>query len=219
MEPTGPSLSNSKQAQNVVTKYAGFNDFMMKHLIKKGDPATNNRPITNTRIGDKDSQIYGGSYSIPETEYQTFLQLYAKDILSTNKKEYLTERQLEQDGPILIDIDLRHDYETDERQYTRDHIEDMVHIYLEELKEMFQYDDASKFKIFILEKPSVNRVSEKNCTKDGIHIIIGLKADRVVQAILRERVMPKVAEAWDGLPIINSWEDVFDKGGLAVIWF
>ena len=90
MEPTGPSLSNSKQAQNVVTKYAGFNDFMMKHLIKKGDPATNNRPITNTRIGDKDSQIYGGSYSIPETEYQTFLQLYAKDILSTNKKEYLS---------------------------------------------------------------------------------------------------------------------------------
>lgn len=212
MEPTGPSLSNSKQAQNVVTKYAGFNDFMMKHLIKKGDPATNNRPITNTRIGDKDSQIYGGSYSIQETDYQTFLQLYAKDILSTNKKEYLTERQLEHDGPILIDIDLRHDYETDERQYTRDHIEDMVHIYLEELKEMFQYDDASKFKIFILEKPSVNRVSEKNCTKDGIHIIIGLKADRVVQALLRERVMPKVAEAWDGLPIINSWEDVFDKG-------
>ena len=209
METTVP---NMKQAQNVVTKYAGFNDFMMKHLIKKGDPATTTRPITNTRIGDKESQIYGGSYSIPETEYQTFLQLYAKDILATNKKEYLTERQLENDGPILIDIDLRHDYETDERQYTRDHIEDMIHIYLEELKEMFQYDDTCKFKIFVLEKPSVNRVAEKNCTKDGIHIIIGLKADRVVQSILREKVMPKVAEAWDGLPIINSWEDVFDKG-------
>ncbi len=211
MEPENSQMSSKKQVQTVVTKYAGFNDFMLKHLIKKGDPTTN-RPITNTRIGDKDSQIYGGSYSIPDTEYQTFLQLYAKDILSANKKEYLTERQLENDGPILIDIDLRHDYETDERQYTKDHIEDLIHIYLEELKEMFQYDDTSKFKIFILEKPSVNRVSEKNCTKDGIHIIIGLKADRVVQAMLRERVMPRVAEAWEGLPLINSWEDIFDKG-------
>lgn len=210
--PMEPNVPNNKQAQTVVTKYAGFSDFMMKHLIKKGDSATLTRPITNTRIGDKNSQIYGGTYSIPETEYQTFLQLYAKDILAGNKKEYLTERQLENDGPILVDIDLRHDYETDERQYTKDHIEDMVHIYLEELKNMFQYDDTSKFKVFILEKPTVNRVVEKNCTKDGIHIIIGIKADRVVQTILREKVMVKVAEAWEGLPITNSWEDVFDKG-------
>jgi len=200
-----------KQVQTVVTKYAGFTDFMMKHLIKKGDPITN-KPITNTRIGDKDSQIYGGSYSIPDNEYQVFLQLYAKDILNANKKEYLTERQLESDGPILIDIDLRHDYDTDERQYTKDHIEDMIHIYLEELKSIFQYDETSKFKVFVLEKPSVNRVKDKNCTKDGIHIIIGLKADRVVQSILREKVMAQVADAWSDLPIINSWEDVFDKG-------
>ena len=211
MEPSVSVSSNNKNMQTVVTKYAGFNDFMMKHLIKKGDPTTN-RPVTNTRIGDKDTQIYGGSYSIPETEYPAFLQLYAKDILASNKKEYLTERQLENDGPILVDIDLRHEYEVDERQYTKDHIEDILHIYLEELKEMYQYDDTSKFKIFVLEKPSVNRVSEKKCTKDGIHIIIGLKADRVVQSILRERVIPKVAEAWEGLPIINSWNDVFDKG-------
>jgi len=206
------SLSGSKKIQpHIVTKFAGFNDFMMKHLIKKGD-ITTNRPITNTRIGDKESNIYGGSYSISEEDYPIFLQLYAKDILSSNKKEYLTEVQLQDDGPILIDIDLRHDYEVDERQYSKDHIEDMVHIYLEQLKGIYQFDDMSKFKVFILEKPTVNRVAQKNCTKDGIHIIIGIKSDRVVQSILRERVMPLIAEAWEDLPIINSWEDVFDKG-------
>ena len=57
MEPENSQMSSKKQVQTVVTKYAGFNDFMLKHLIKKGDPTTN-RPITNTRIGDKDSQIY-----------------------------------------------------------------------------------------------------------------------------------------------------------------
>ena len=81
MEDSVPLVASNKQVQTVVTKYAGFTDFMMKHLIKKGDPA--NKPITNTRIGDKESQIYGGSYSIPDNEYQAFLQLYAKDILNT----------------------------------------------------------------------------------------------------------------------------------------
>jgi len=211
MDTPIPPVVTKGLSQPIVTKYAGFNDFMMKHLKKKGD-VTTNRPITNTRIGDKGAQIWGGSYSISEEEYPTFLQLYAKDILSSaTKKEYLTEVQLDNDGPILVDLDLRHDLEVDERQYTKEHIEDMLDIYLEKLKPIFQFDDASKFKIFVMEKPTVNRVAEKNCTKDGIHIIIGLKADRIVQSILREQVMPEVAEAWDGLPITNSWEDVFDK--------
>ena len=80
MDTPIPPVVTKGLSQPIVTKYAGFNDFMMKHLKKKGD-VTTNRPITNTRIGDKGAQIWGGSYSISEEEYPTFLQLYAKDIL------------------------------------------------------------------------------------------------------------------------------------------
>jgi P4 family phage/plasmid primase-like protien len=192
------------------TKYRDYNDFLFKHAIQKGAQTTNPKQITNTKIGDKEQNIYGGSYHIPDSEYSTFLKFYYNDVIKQNKKEYLTEKQIE-NGPLLVDIDIRHDYEIDERQYTIEHVEDLLDIYLEELKKIFQFDDQTKFQIYLLEKPSVNQVSDKKITKDGIHLIFGLQVDHITQQIIRQRVIPKVAEAWSDLPIKNSWEDVFDK--------
>jgi len=211
MEKSIANGSSSKSKPPISVKYAGFQDFMMKHQLKKGENNTN-KEITNTRIGSKDDNIYGGSYSIPPEDYELFLNLYNRDILSSNKKEYLTEKQLVDNGPILIDIDLRHDYDVDERQYTDGHIEDMIDIYLDVFKDIFQVDSSCDFNIYVLQKPTVNRVKDKNCTKDGIHLIFGLKTDRNTQKIIRNKVIPLVADAWGDLPITNSFEDVFDKG-------
>ena len=203
--------SDSSRKCDTNVKYAGFQDFIMKHLLRKGE-SNPTKEITNTRIGSKEDKIYGGSYAIADSEYQLFLNLYANDILGENKKEYLTEKQLKDNGPLLVDIDLRHDLDVDERQYTKEHIEDMIDIYLETLKDVYQLDSTCKFYIFVQQKPTVNQVQSKNCTKDGIHLLIGLKIDRITQQIVREKVIPKVAEAWGDLKIINSWDDVFDKG-------
>jgi hypothetical protein len=192
--------------------YRDLNDFLIKHTIPKGANAPNIKQITNTRIGDTKTNIYGGSYNIPESDYATFLALYHRDVVAQNKKEYLTEKQLETGGAMLVDIDIHHDYDVDERQYTQEHVEDLVDIYLGEFKNTFQLDDESEFQVFVMEKPSVNRVQEKNITKDGIHIIFGLQVDHITQLIIRDKVIPQTAEAWEDLPIKNSWEDVFDKG-------
>jgi P4 family phage/plasmid primase-like protien len=196
-------------------KYRDCDDFLQKHMITKPKNGSipNPKIITNTRIGDKETNIFGGSYCISDEEYHdVFLPLYYRDIIAKNKKEYLTEKQLDGGGVILVDVDLRHDYEVDERQYSKDHVEDLIEIYLEELKNMYQFDDTIKFNIFVFEKPTVNRLTDKKITKDGIHMMICLKADHIVQRILRDRVMPKVAEAWADLPVTNSWSDVFDSG-------
>ena len=211
MEKSITTGLSSKSKPPISVKYAGFQDFMMKHQLKKGEN-NNNKEITNTRIGSKDDNIYGGSYSIPPEDYDLFLNLYNRDILSTNKKEYLTEKQLVDNGPILVDVDLRHEYDVDERQYTDGHIDDMIDIYLDVFKDIFQVDDTCEFTIYVLQKPTVNRVKDKNCTKDGIHLIFALKTDRNTQKIIRNKVIPLVADAWADLPIINSFEDVFDKG-------
>jgi P4 family phage/plasmid primase-like protien len=192
-------------------KYAGFEDFTRKHLVRKGETIDKTK-ITNTRIGSKDDNIYGGTYIIPQSEYDLFLELYAQDILSKNKKEYFTEKQLEDTGPILVDVDLRHEYDIDERQYTISHVEDLLDHYLDIFKDIFQLDDSSQFKMYVLEKPTVNRVKEKNCTKDGIHIIISLKTDRVTQKMIRNKIIPLACESWGDLPLTNSFEDIFDKG-------
>ena len=124
----------------VVSQYKDIQDFLINHIVKKGE----NKVITNTRIGDKTSNIHGGSYHIPDEEQSTFLKLYYRDIITHKKKEYLTEKQRDKDGPILIDIDLRHDYEVDERQYSKENVEDMLDIYLDEINNIFKLEIQSQ---------------------------------------------------------------------------
>lgn len=196
--------------QNSINKYKNYADFIQKHIVQKNND--NKLPITNTRIGDNKSGIYGGSYSISDDEYNIFLKLYYNEIIKTNKKEYLTEKQRENDGPILVDLDFRHTFETKTRQYTDDHIDDLITTYLDELKLIFQFDDHSKFPIYILEKSTVNPVETKNYTKDGIHIIIGIQADHIIQQILRNKMIKHASELMSDFPLINSWDEVFDDG-------
>jgi P4 family phage/plasmid primase-like protien len=194
-----------------ISSYADVFDFLAKHAVYKNNDAQK-KIITNTRIGDSKKNIHGGSYHIPDAEYPTFLNLYYRDIVSKNKKEYLTEKQRDKDGPINIDLDFRYSYETDERQHSREHVDDLICSYLNVLKTMFQFDSTSEFNIYLFEKPTVNRLEDKKITKDGIHMIIKLKTDRVCQQIIRDKMIPKTKDMWSELPIVNNMKDVFDEG-------
>ena len=200
--------SKSKQSQQSsgTVEYRNYQDFISKHHVDKDDKET---LITNTRIGNP-----GGKYHISDVEYGTFLDLYYRDIVSKGTSEYLTEKQLETGGPIVVDIDLRYEYEITQKQYKKTHIDEIVQIYLEELKGIYRFDDKAKFPVFIFEKPNVNRLEDKNITKDGIHMIIGIQSDRSTQTILRTRIVKKMdeTELWSNLPLQNAWNDVFDEG-------
>lgn len=202
------ATSNSLKVNSKTTAYTGFKDFTIKHIRKAGDSSD----ITHTRIGDG-AEIKGGSYHIPDDKLSLFWQYYYRDVVAKGNPEYLTEKQREKDGPIAVDLDFRFNYdEVTTRQHDKEFIEDLVDIYLEELKNMFQFDDETQFQIFVMEKPDVNRLESKKITKDGIHLIIGLQADRVIQVILRDRIIGAISEKWEGrLPLTNDWESVFDK--------
>ena len=60
--------------------------------------------ITHTRIGDK-KKIYGGVYSIPPEKLNEFYNLYYNHVFEQNKPEYLTEKQEQEQGGIVIDFD------------------------------------------------------------------------------------------------------------------
>jgi P4 family phage/plasmid primase-like protien len=206
------STSSNELSNKLSTgkSYKDFNDFLQKHTVQKGSDSS--MPITNTRIGDKTLNIYGCSYHISDEEYPLFLNLYHNDIIKTKKKEYLTEKQRNNDGPILIDVDLRYDYEVDERQYSKEHVEDLIDLYLEIIKNTYQCNEHTKFPIYVFQKPSVNRIADKKITKDGIHLIIGIQSDHITQRIIRKKVIEKIHEPWGDIPIKNTWEDVFDEG-------
>jgi P4 family phage/plasmid primase-like protien len=189
------------------TTFKDLNEFLAKHNAK-GDKSL---PITHTRIGDKDLNIFAGAYSIPKEELQIFHSLYYDNVFVKKRKEYLTEKQLENVGPMAVDFDFRYNYDVDSRQHSNEHIQDMILLYLEEIKAYFIFEENNPFDIFIFEKPNVNRLEDKSLTKDGIHMIFGIQVDHIIQTMLREKIIEKIPEIWE-LPLTNSWESVFDDG-------
>ena len=184
-----------------------YQSYLTQYKHQKGDPTK----MTNTRIGNQEMGIFGGSFSIPN--YSEFLDIYRKEVFLKGNPEYLTEVQLEK-GPLLVDVDLRHEYSVTSRQYTSEHIADLVDLYLGIFKTAFQIDDNAVIPAYIFQKPNVNRVAEDKLTKDGVHIIFGISCDHAAQQVIRQKVLAEVGDVWSAgdLKITNSWDKVFDEG-------
>jgi P4 family phage/plasmid primase-like protien len=189
------------------SRFKDLQEFLAKHNSKNEN---GNLGLTHTRIPSKELNIYGGAYIVPKEELDTFWKLYYNHVFVNHKKEYLTEKQLEK-GAILVDMDFRYDYSVTSKQHTRSHIQDMLILYLEELKGILKFEASKPFDIYIMEKRNVNRLEDKSLTKDGIHMIIGIQMDRTMQMILREKILEKIGDVWD-FPLINTWDAVLDEG-------
>jgi len=185
-------------------KATRFDDWLRARKAVKGGE------YTHTRIGDKDVNIYPGTYNIPDSEKTTFQNLYYQAVFKNRAKEYLTEKQLIDNGPIMIDLDLRYPTTIKEKQHTDDHILDFIMMYLEKCHSVIDVTDGANIDVFIMEKKNVNCLPEK--TKDGIHIIIGISMHKGLQVIMRNKVLEELPEIWDDLPITNTWNEVFDEG-------
>jgi len=179
-----------------------FIDYLKRHHIEKGTP------YTHTRIGDKENKISGGTYSILDDD--EFLDRYYDHVFIKGNKEFLTEKQLIDNGPLVVDIDMRYSTDITERQHTKEHIIDAIDIYAKNISKLFDIEDNFKIEVFVMEKSKVNILDTK--TKDGIHIIFGIAMHKAAQVFIRERVVPELSEIWDDLPLINSKEDLVDEG-------
>ena len=183
-------------------------DYLARYTRKDKD----SKP-THTRIPDKKGS--GGSWIIPDTQFDKFMEKYFSDIIVDNNTDHLTEKQLEDNGqdngPIAIDFDFHFPTDVKEHQVTKDHIDLLIRKFLDCLKNIvFQLSEEEEpFNIFIMQKKEVNPVQEK--TKDGIHMIIGIKLSRVCQMELRRIMLPSIEEIFGDIGIINSWDTVYDK--------
>jgi P4 family phage/plasmid primase-like protien len=194
------------------SQFKDLNEFLAKHSAKNvSNSNSSGLSITHTRIPDKELNVYPGAYIIPKEELQTFYNLYYNHIFEKKHKEYLTEKQLETMGPIAVDFDFRYNHSITERQHSRQHVADIICVYLDELKEYFVFEENKPFSIYIFEKPNVNRLSDGSLTKDGIHMIICIQADHIIQTMIREKMLTTLQEFCD-LPLINTWDSVLDEG-------
>ena len=201
--------NKSKPNANQKSQSSDFVQFQISHCRKKDQE--NPGEITNTKIGDSKLGVQGGSYTISDEEYPAFLEMYYDQKVAKGQAEHFTEKQLEK-GAILVDIDLRFASSVSERLLSQDHIVDLVDGYLGEIQKIYHLDEDTHFPIYVYQKETINRVAEKDITKDGLHLVIGIKADRSTQMYLRSKMVEQTKEMWDGFPITNTWEDVFDDG-------
>lgn len=176
----------------------------------KSNPSGTERKYTVTRIPDKDLKIYGGSYSISDDKYDEFLKLYYKKVFIDGEMEYLAEKQLIENGPILIDIDFRYNSDITSKQHTDDHVFDFVSLYMEKLLKYVSIESGTKINVYVLEKK--HTCQDKDITKDGIHIVISLQTHKAIQCLVRNDMLGELPEIWDDLPITNTWDQVYDDG-------
>jgi len=186
-----------------------YNDYMSQHNLKNME--SNDKPLTHTRMPNVDMNIYPGSFVFSKEELKTFLSIYSQHVFVNKKKEYLTEKQIK-NGPLLVDMDFRYDKNVVSRQHSKEDKKDIILLYLDEMKELYTFTHGKPFYVYIMEKPNVNTETDKNATKDGIHIIISVKMDHIMQMILREKILQRIPNVCKNLPIINSWEAVLDEG-------
>lgn len=180
-----------------------FRKFMEEHR------AYVKEDTTHTRIGNKGLNIDFGKYNIPQEDLQEFHKLYYNHVFIEKNWEFLTEKQID-NGPIVIDFDFRFDPSVEERQHTEETIIDIVELYCSKINDLFKLDRNTQFPITVSQKTDV--VTEETKTKDGIHIFIGLNADKTSRMLLREHVLKDLGDVLVDMKLTNKYDDVIDGG-------
>ena len=182
------------------------NNSFDKYLFKLRSTGEGN--YTHTRIGDKEKNIFGGVYNIENID--EFYKKYHEQVFKKGNKEYLTERQLIEDGPLLIDVDFRFKNDIKKRIVTNDHILDLIMLYMTKISEIYNIANHTKIDVYVTQKESPNYLEDK--TKDGIHLVICIKMHKAVQSFIRKELLSQIQSMWDDIPYTNSIEELIDEG-------
>ena len=180
---------------------SAFSNYLKKFKAEKGDFHT------HTRIGNKELNIYGATYNIDYSD--DFWNNYHNHIFNNNNEEYLTEKQID-DGPLLVDIDMRYDLSIKERQHSKEHIIDIIDLYLKNISRIFKIYNNSKIDIYVFEKAKINILNDK--VKDGIHLVFTIKMFKSEQCYLRRLIIEEINNIWNDIPFTNNISELFDEG-------
>ena len=66
--------------------------------------------------------------------------------------EYITEKQCIENGPLLIDIDMKYSVEIKERQHTQDHIIDLIMLYAAKILEIYNIQEEINIPVYVMQK-------------------------------------------------------------------
>ena len=189
-------------------------DKLGKFLFENKRDKTKNEPYTHLRIGDKTLNIWSGSFNIKtEEDLKKFMKLYHNKVFIKGEPEYLVEKQdIENGGPILVDLDFRFPLEKKTRQHDKRFIKSLIKCYASVINSMFDIKRELSIPIYIFEREKAYVDKNKQILKDGIHLVIGIHCDHTIQTMIRNNIMKKSKKIFESLPLTNTLDEVFDDG-------
>lgn len=196
-------ILKSADGMEVTSAHGKLLQFLDERRVK-GD-----EEITHTSMGKP-----LGSFHIKNDSMLVFHKLLT-DVLEEGKiYPHIVERHSEV-APIIIDFDFRFKLDVTKRQYTEEHVQKIVDVYMSEIRKMFQLtseEEEEKLVAFVFQRdgPYV----WKKVVKDGLHIVFPYIVSRPeIQYMIRETILKKMPKTLDdlGVKIENSWSDVVDR--------
>ena len=126
---------------------------------------TNNYPVidnnpTHTSIGDP-----FGKWSVPDENYDYFLNLYSEIVLKYKINVHLTEKHKKY-SPILIDLDFRYNLENPDRLFDLDFIKKIIQLYNLIIKDSYKNIPEKYLESYILLKDTP--IFDTNKYKDAV---------------------------------------------------
>jgi len=115
------------------------------------------------------SNSWAGKYTVPEDEYEVFLDLVHTHIFTNGRACSLLEKHKPL-SPILIDLDFRYPSGGPlSRRFTMDHIKEFVKAYDEAFNKFFEPPEPLQYFVMLKPGPEADTVHDQH--KDGVHIV------------------------------------------------
>ncbi len=157
------------------------------------------------------TSMKGGKYFIPEDKLDQFYTLYVDAHEDRDYSNfYLTEKPTTI-GPLRVDLDFIYEVDVKEHKHTREQTTAFVKAYIETVSQYVEI--PQNFDIYVMEKRKPTHEKKGNRTKSGIHLVVpDVCTHKLVEQSVRRTLIPRMSEFFDGLPLNESWEKVYDKG-------
>lgn len=168
-------------------------DYMELHKVEKGCD------FTHTSMKQPVMSFY-----IPVEDMPTFYSLYSLAI-DNNCELYVTEKT-RHIGPIVVDLDFR--YNDEGRQYTQEHVDQLVVLYIQAIKDYIIIKNP--IRVFVMERDKP--YFAKNFFKDGIHLVFPDVVTRAsIKKLIRRRFIELASEVIEGIGSLNAVDDIVDE--------
>jgi P4 family phage/plasmid primase-like protien len=186
-----------------------LSDFLNNHRLGKINLKGDEKEYTHVGMGPD-----AGKYVIPEDKVSEFNEKMVNAMFVEGASVHIAEvtRKLK---PITIDLDFKYKLECTERQHTDLHLRELCKLYNEAIRKYIDLGTETALKSYVFERDEP--YENKDIVKDGVHIIYPFVVCPVdAQLKIRSYVLSKCDSVLSDLPLLNAYDDVFDKSVINV---